>query len=119
MLQISECTEICKVRIPSGPSGQRPYPFWPFGPFPPDRGNRPLEPKGSLGALLRQCIIENKLWMLQPNIQYFFYCNREPQPAQLCFPENSCAVSVFSCIFQSKLVQYRYTDFIRPDAFRV
>ena len=49
MLQISECSEICYVRIPSGPSGQRPYPYWPFGPFPPDRGNRPLEPKRSLG----------------------------------------------------------------------
>ena len=47
MLQISECFEICHIRIPSGPSGQRPYPFWPYGPF-PDRGNRPLVPKGSL-----------------------------------------------------------------------
>ena len=48
LLQIFECFEICYIRIPSGPSGQRPYPLWPFGPFPPDRGNRPLEPKGSL-----------------------------------------------------------------------
>ena len=48
LFQISECSELCCVRIPSGPPGQRPYPLWPFGPFPPDRGNRPLEPKGSL-----------------------------------------------------------------------
>ena len=52
LLHISECSEICDVRIPSGPSGQRPYPFWPFGPFPSDRGNRPLVPKGSLWCVL-------------------------------------------------------------------
>ena len=48
LLQGSECSEICYIRIPSGATRQHPYPFWPFGPFPPDRGNRPLEPKGSL-----------------------------------------------------------------------
>ena len=48
LLQVSEHAEICSVRIPSDPSGQRPYPYWPFGPFPSDRGNRPLsgEPWG-------------------------------------------------------------------------
>ena len=50
LFQSSECSGICYVRIPSGPLGQRPYPFWPYGPFPPDRGNRPLVPKGSLGV---------------------------------------------------------------------
>ena len=48
ILQLSERAGICGVRIPSGPSGQHPYPYWPFGSFPPDRGNRPLAPKGSL-----------------------------------------------------------------------
>ena len=35
--QVSECSKICCVRIPSGATRQHPYPYW------------PLEPKGSLG----------------------------------------------------------------------
>ena len=54
LFQASECSELFHIRIPSGPSGQRPYPFWPFGPFPPDRGNRPLVPKGSLLGRVRK-----------------------------------------------------------------
>ena len=48
LLQITEYSVICNIRIPSGPLGQRPYPLWPYGPFPPDKGNRPLGLKGSL-----------------------------------------------------------------------
>ena len=44
----------------SGASRQHPYPHWPFGPFPPDRGNRPLEPKGSLCG----CVGNFKLYQI-------------------------------------------------------
>ena len=44
----------------SGASRQHPYPYWPFGPFPPDRGNRPLEPKGSLCG----CVGNFKLYQI-------------------------------------------------------
>ena len=65
MLQISECTEIWDVRIPSVSfAASVPTPFGPSGHFPLTGGIGPLSPRGALGCFHTSVMVEEWLLLL-------------------------------------------------------